>query len=334
MFRCATFEAINISQKPTKGYAWIHRNVFSEPTGEIWLSSILQTCQKNVIIIYSPNLLEKSQYCLFSKLVREIWLSPIPQTYQRDLTTTYSPNLLEKPDYHLFLKLVRKTWLSPIFQSCQKNLTAVYSPSKAERADSVFHNFGEEDDREKSDGAFGSERFVAEASGRRVWSYVSRAPSNYLDLNPERADGVAISTHSSAVTLNGFRVLNASGEAIPFHRWKISIYPCRRRKHAKSRETPTTRKKKLHRNPAELDIYTSDYSAHETDSRGDEKDPVYRVYHLFKRHRRHTIRIVRLLSEKSMLAEEPNVRIIDIDRVARFVSLRLQIIARYLNESE
>lgn len=106
----------------------------------------------------------------------------------------------------------------------------------------------------------------------------------------------------------------------------------------KTREKPRNpnheRKMKLHRNPAELDIYTSDYSTHETDSRGDEKDPVYRVYHLFKRHRRRTIRIVRLLSEKSMLAKEPNVRIIDTDRMARFVSLRLQIIARYLNVSK
>ena len=139
------------------------------------------------------------------------------QTYRGNLTIVYSSNLSEISDYHLFFKLVRDIY--HLFSKLvRKDLTAVYSPSKAEKADSVFHNFGEELDREKSDGAFGSERFVTEASGRRVWSYVSRAPSNYLDLNPERADGVAISTHSSAVTLNGFRVLNASGAAIPFHR--------------------------------------------------------------------------------------------------------------------
>lgn len=166
MFRCATFEAINISQKPTNGYAWIHRNVVSKPTGQIWLSSILQTCQKNVTIVFCPNSSKKSDYCLFSKfvrdiyhlfskLVRDLWLSSILQICQRYLTITYSPNFSEKSDYRLFSKLARKIWLSsifqiyqrnlsPILQTCQKNLTAVYSPSKAEKADSVFHNFGEE----------------------------------------------------------------------------------------------------------------------------------------------------------------------------------------------
>lgn len=49
----------------------------------------------------------------------------------------------------------------------------------------------------------------------------------------------AISTHSSSVILNGFRVLNASGEIISFHLRKISIYPFRLRKHAE----PTKKKK-------------------------------------------------------------------------------------------
>lgn len=81
----------------------------------------------------------------------------------------------------------------------------------------------------------------------------------------------AISTYSSSVILNCFRVLNTSGEIISFHLRKISIYPFRLRKHAEP-----TKKRKTSKSGCLQTIQLTKQKAEET-----KKDPVYHGYHLF-----------------------------------------------------
>lgn len=115
----------------------------------------------------------------------------------------------------------------------------------------------------------------------------------------------AISTHSSSVILNGFRVLNTSDEIISFHLRKISIY---RSDWENTRNLP--RKKRL-RNPG-----ATDHSTDETESRGDEKGPCSPRLSFIQWGWRGdgTNGIVCLLSRRIDRDWKPNVRIIDIDR--------------------